>query len=85
MDEPLREDVDVHLDARRELGGGGGGLVEGGHEVLGQIDVLEHALELVGELAAALRLQLGDHAPLRVDGRRLAQQQPATIGRYLVR
>ena len=49
-DGPLREDMDVPLDARRQLGGGGGGLVEGRHEVLGQVDVLEHALKLVGQL-----------------------------------
>ena len=51
-------------------------LFEGDVDVFGELHVLEHALQFGGEAAAALLLQLGQHALLGVDAGRLAHQQP---------
>lgn len=50
-------------------------LPEGGEDLPGQVHVLEHALQLVGELRPALRLELAYHRLLRIRARALAQQQ----------
>jgi len=55
---------------------------EGVHDVVGQVDVLKHALQLIGELAAALGLELGDHGLLRVAAGAAPQQQP--LGQVLL-
>eukprot|EP00951_Prasinocladus_malaysianus_P023895 scaffold204561_cov27-Prasinocladus_malaysianus.AAC.1 len=46
------------------------------HDVSREVYVFEHAFQLVCELAAALRLELADHALLRVDACGLAKKQP---------
>mmetsp|Transcript_42661 Transcript_42661/g.140136 ORF Transcript_42661/g.140136 Transcript_42661/m.140136 type:complete len:707 (-) Transcript_42661:8-2128(-) len=51
-------------------------LGEGGLDVLRQVHVGHHALQLRGELRAAPQLELGDHRALRVVARRARQQQP---------
>ena len=50
-------------------------LAEGGRDVLGDLDVLEHALELERELRAALVLELREHELLGVHRGGLAEQQ----------
>ena len=57
-------------------------LSEGHHELSAEVHILEHALQLVGELAAALRLQLGDHVLLSVCAGAASQQQP--LGQVLL-
>ena len=57
-------------------------LIVGSHDVLGQLHVLEHALELEREDAAALLLELGEHALLGVDGGALADEQ--ALGQVLL-
>eukprot|EP00955_Chlamydomonas_euryale_P068803 360241-Chlamydomonas_euryale.AAC.1 len=64
-----------HVDALWQLGAELRRLPKRRHHVGRQLNVLEHALQLVGELAATLGLELAYHALLRVDRRRLAQQQ----------
>ena len=46
------------------------------HDIPAYVDVLEHPLQLVGELAPALSLELGDGVLLSVHARALAQEQP---------
>ena len=41
-------------------------LLEGGHDIVGEVDVLEHALQLCRELAATLSLEFRDHGFLSV-------------------
>mmetsp|Transcript_16384 Transcript_16384/g.52094 ORF Transcript_16384/g.52094 Transcript_16384/m.52094 type:complete len:500 (+) Transcript_16384:734-2233(+) len=57
-------------------------LAEARHEILGQVDVLEHALQLGCERCAALVLELLQHALLQVGRRALAQQQ--SLGQVLL-
>ena len=51
-------------------------LSEGHHELPAEVHIFEHALQLVGELAAALGLQFGDHVLLSVCAGAASQQQP---------
>ena len=67
---PLRDNVYVHLYTlcqrlvvKR--------LSERLHDLATEIDILEHTLEMLRELAPALRLQLANHALLCVDARAL--------------
>ena len=48
---------------------------EGHHDFSAQVHILEHALQLVGELTATLCLQLSDHVLLSVSASTAAQQQ----------
>lgn len=67
--EPRREHRHPHLAARARL-------LERHHHVPRQVHILEHPFQLRRELRPALRLELRDHALLRVERRRLPQQQP---------
>ena len=56
--------------------------LEGHHDVTAEVSILEHALQLVGELAATLRLELGDHVLLGIGAGTAPQQQP--LGQVLL-
>lgn len=55
---------------------------EGHHDIPAEICVLEHAFKLIGELAATLRLQLGDHVLLGISAGASTQQQ--ALGQILL-
>ena len=57
-------------------------LSEGHHELPAEVHILEHALQLVGELTAAFGLQLGDHVLLGICTGAASQQQP--LGQVLL-
>jgi hypothetical protein len=52
------------------------GCLERHHDVSTEVHILEHAFQLVSELAAALCLQFGDHVLLCVCTGTASQQQP---------
>mmetsp|Transcript_23178 Transcript_23178/g.50395 ORF Transcript_23178/g.50395 Transcript_23178/m.50395 type:complete len:216 (-) Transcript_23178:340-987(-) len=52
------------------------------HDVSAEVNVLEHALELVGERGAALLLELGNHRLFRVDGSGFAHEK--SLGQVLL-
>jgi hypothetical protein len=52
------------------------------HDVSTEIHILEHAFQLVGELAAALCLQFGDHVLFCICAGTASQQQP--LGQILL-
>ena len=56
-----------HLDLRR--------ILESSHDIPADVNVLEHALQFVGELGTALRFEFANGALLCIDGRALAQQK----------
>lgn len=51
-------------------------MLEGGHDVMGEVNVLEHALQLVCELAPAFCFELCDHGLLCIAAGAAPQQQP---------
>ena len=53
-----------------------GAVFEAGHDIPADINVLEHALELVRKLRPTLRFELADGAFFRVNARALPQKQP---------
>ena len=57
-------------------------LSEGHHKLPAEVHILEHAFQLVGELAPTLCLQLGDHVLLCVCAGAASQQQP--LGQVLL-
>lgn len=57
-------------------------LLEGGHDVMGEINVLEHSFQLCGELTSAFSLQFCDHCLFCIIA--CAPSQKQSLGQVLL-